>query len=80
MNTVMTTSRWAQGMVAVVAALAALLTAGSPLMLAEHYARTGASRDASGYYASASARRIVCSDQGESGTPAVSTRSGAKNS
>lgn len=74
MKTVMTTSRQMQWMAGMVAALGTLLTMGGSLTLAEHYAQTGASRDASGYYAAGQARRIGCSDYGNSGTAAVSSR------
>jgi len=80
MNTVMRTSRQTQWMAGVVAALATLFTAGGPLMLAEHYARTGASWSASGYYASEQTGRIACSDPGDSGTPVPSTRRSAEHS
>ena len=74
MDTVMTTSRRTQWMAGATAALATLLTAGGPLMLAEHYARTGASWDASGYHATERTRRIACSDLDDSRTPAASAR------
>lgn len=80
MNTVMTTSRQTQLTAGVVAALATLFTAGGPLMLAEHYARTGANWDASGYHATERTKRIVCSDQGDARGLGVSARSGAENS
>jgi len=80
MNTVMTTSRQTQWTAGVVAALATVFTAGGPLMLAEHYARTGASWNASEYYASEHTRRIACSDPGDSRTPVPSTRRSAENS
>jgi len=80
MNAMMTTSRHTQWLAGVVATLATLLTAGGPLMLAEHYAQTGASWNASGYHATEQTRRIACSDQGNARTPAVSARRGAENS
>ncbi|MFA6311527.1 MAG: hypothetical protein WCV99_06395 [Sterolibacterium sp.] len=80
MNTVMTMSRQTRWTASVVAALATLLTAGGPLMLAEHYAQIGASWNASGYYASAQSRGIACSDQGDSRIPVTSTRRSAENS
>ena len=74
MKTVMTTNRQTQWMVGMVAALAALLTMGGSLTLAEHYAQTGASGYASGYHAAEQARRIGCSDNGTSRAAAVSLR------
>ena len=80
MASVMTRSRQTQWMAGLVAALATVFTAGGPLMLAEHYARTGASGNASGYYATEQARRIACSDPGDSRTPVPSARRSAENS
>lgn len=80
MNTAMTTSWKTQSIAAMVAALATLLTAGGPLMLAEHYAQTGASSNASGYYASEQTRRIACADPESSRNSVVSTRRSANNS
>jgi hypothetical protein len=68
----MTTSRQMQWMAAMVAALATLLTMGGSLTLAEHYAQTGASQDASGYYAAGQARRVGCSGNRNSRTAAAS--------
>jgi hypothetical protein len=78
MKTGMTTSRQTQWIAGTVAALATLLTMGGSLTLAEHYAQTGASRDASGYYAAQQARRIGCSDNGNSRTAVVSLRGGGQ--
>ena len=50
-------TRWMAG---VVAALGTVFTAGGPVMLAEHYASTGASWNASDYYAQT--RSIACVD------------------
>ena len=80
MKTAMMTSRQTQCIAVTVAALAALLTMGGTLILAEHYARTGASQDASGYYAAGQARRIGCADSGNLRTAVVSPRRGAENS
>jgi hypothetical protein len=80
MKTVLTTSRQIQWIAGMVAALATLLTIGGSLTLAEHYAQTGASQDASGYYAAGKARRIGCSEDRNSRTAAVSSRRGAENS
>jgi hypothetical protein len=80
MKTEMITSRQTQCIAGTVAALATLLTMGGTLTLAEHYARTGASRDASGYYAAKQARRIDCPDKGNVRTAVVSSRRGAENS
>lgn len=80
MKTVMTTSRQTQWMAGMVAALATLLTMGGSLILAEYYAQTGASRDASGYYAAEQAGRIDCPDTGNSRTAVVSPRRAAENS
>lgn len=77
MNTAMTTrTQWLAGVFAV---LATLLTVGGPLALAEHYARSGASGDASGYYANGHARRIVCSDNGIIRTTFVLAQHGVIN-
>ena len=57
MNTAMTTQ--IRAMAGTVAVLATLLTMGGSLILAEHYAQTGASRDASGYYAAEQTRQAV---------------------
>jgi len=59
MNTVTTTSRQTRSMAGTVAVLATLLTMGGSLILAEHYAQTGASRDASGYYAAEQTRQAA---------------------
>lgn len=80
MKTVMTPSRQTQCVAGTVAALATLLTLGGSLTLAEHYARAGASRDASGYYAATQATRIGCADSGNLRTAVVSPRRGAENS
>lgn len=80
MKTVLTTSRGTQWMAGTVAALATLFTMGGSLSLAEHYAQTGASWDASGYYAAEQNRRISCSRNGNMRTAAVSPRRGAENS
>jgi hypothetical protein len=80
MKTVMTTSRQTQWIAGMVAALATLLTMGGSLTLAEHYAQTGASQDASGYYAAVQTRRIGCPDNGNSRTAEVSPWRAAKNS
>ena len=77
MKTVVTTSRQTQWMAGMFAAMATLLTMGGSLILAEHYAQTGASRNASGYYAAGQAGRISCSDNGNSRIAVVSRRRGA---
>ena len=79
MKTVMTTSRQMQWMAGMVAALGTLITMGGSLSLAEHYAQTGANRDASGYHAAGQARRVGCSNNGTSRTAAVSPRRGGEN-
>lgn len=80
METLMTTKRQTQWLAGTLAMLGTLLTIGGPLMLAEHYARTGANWDASGYYAAEQNRRIICPDNGNASTAIVSMRRGAKNS
>jgi hypothetical protein len=80
MKTVMTTNRQTQWMAGTVAALATLFTIGGSLTLAEHYAQTGASRHASGYYAAGQIRRIGCSDNGNIQTAVTLARCGAENS
>jgi hypothetical protein len=80
MRTVMRTSRQTQWIAGTLAALATLITIGGSLTLAEHYARTGASGDASGYYAARQARRIGCADNGNLRTAVVSSQRGAENS
>ena len=80
MNTQMMTNRRTQCIAGAVAALATLLTLGGTLTLAEHYAQTGASWDASGYYAARRAGRIGCADNGNFRTAVVSPRRGAENS
>lgn len=57
MNTAMTTL--IRAMAGTVAVLATLLTMGGSLILAEHYAQTGASREASGYYAAEQTRQAA---------------------
>lgn len=57
MNTAMTTL--IRAMAGTVAVLATLLTMGGSLILAEHYAQTGASRDASGYHAAEQTRQAA---------------------
>ena len=64
MKTLMTTSRKAQWTASLFAVLATSLTLGGSLLLAGHYAQTGASLDASDYYAAVHSRRIDCSDRG----------------
>jgi hypothetical protein len=78
MKTVMTTSRQTQWMAGTVAALATLLTMGGSLTLAEHYAQTGAGRDASGYYAAGQIRRIGCMDNRKAHIAEVSRPRGAE--
>ena len=80
MKTVMITNRQTRWMAGTVAALATSLTMGGSLTLAEHYARTGTGRDASGYYAAKQTRRIGCVDNGNFRTAVVSPRRGAENS
>lgn len=72
------TIRQTQCVAATIAALATLFTIGGTLTLAEHYARTGASPDASGYYAARQARRTDCADNGNLRTAVVSPRRGAE--
>ena len=79
MKTEMITSRQTQCIAGTVAALATLLTMGGSLSLAEHYAQTGASRDASGYYAAKQVGRIGCADNGNFRTAVVSPGRGAEN-
>jgi len=74
----MRTSRQTRWAVGVVAALATLLTAGGPLMLAEHYAQSGPSWDASVYHATAQTRRVACSPDVEPRTTAVLIRHARK--
>ncbi len=80
MNAVMTTSRPTRLLAGTVAALATTLALGGPLGLAEHYAQSGASGDASGYYATVQNRRLNCADNGNSRAVVISPRSSAENS
>lgn len=79
MNTLTITGKRAQWIAGIVAVLASLLTVGGPLMLAEHYASTGASADASGYDYAAERSRL-CAGPDLRNRDAVSVRSGAKSS
>jgi hypothetical protein len=80
MKAVMTASRQTQWTAGVAAALATLFTMGGSLTLAEHYAQTGASRDASGYYAAGQIRRIGCMGNRNSRMVDVSLLRGAETS
>lgn len=80
MKTVMTTSRKMQWMAGMVAALASSLTMGGSLGLAEHYARTGASLEPSGYYAAEQTRRMRCPEKASLRTAVAAPRRGAENS
>ncbi|MCX7171556.1 MAG: hypothetical protein NTY41_15080 [Proteobacteria bacterium] len=80
MKSAMTASRQTQWIAGMVAVLGSLLTAGGPLMLADHYAKSGASWDASGYYAAEQARSNACRDNGKLSAEVVSPRRAAKNS
>ncbi len=79
MNTAMTTSRQTQWLAGTVAALATLFTMGGSLILAEHYAQTGARWDASGYYAAEQTRRLGCMGNGDSRSAVISRRRAAEN-
>ena len=80
MKAVMSTNRRAQWMAGTLAALATLLTMGGSLVLADHYAQSGASLDASGYYAAGQIRRIACTDKGTPRTALVTFRQCAADS
>ena len=80
MKTALTTNRQTRWLAGAIAGLASLFTLGGPLILAEHYAQTGASREASGYYAAEQTRRIGCPDNRNLRTAAVSPRRAADNS
>ena len=80
MKSLMTARRQTQWIAVAGALVATLLTAGSPLILAEHYAKSGASWDASGYYAAGQARSSACKDNSKFSAEAVSPRRGTKNS
>lgn len=80
MKAMKTTNRPTQWIAGTVALLATLLTMGGPLILAEHYAQTGASREASSYYATEQTRRIGCPGNGNFRTAVVSPARGAENS
>jgi len=80
MKTVMTTSRKMQGMAAVVAALASLLTMGGSMTLAAHYAKAGANPDTSSYYAAGQVRRNSCPDNRKFGTAETSLWDAARTS
>lgn len=74
MKAAMKTGNRTQWTAATVAVLASLLTIGGPLLLADHYAQTGAGGEASGYYVAEQTRRSACPDNGNSPTAAVSKR------
>lgn len=80
MKTMMTASKRTQWIAGTVAVLASLLTVGGPLVLAEHYAQTGAGGDASGYYAVAQARRCACPAGGNSRTAGAAARRNVEHS
>ncbi len=80
MKTVTTTSRRMQWTAGTVAALASSLTMGGSLGLAEHYARTGASLEPSGYYAAERSRRMGCANKANLRAAVASPRRGAENS
>lgn len=80
MKTAMPTNRQVQWMAGTAAALATSLTLGGSLTLAEHYARAGASRDASGYHAAEQTRRIGCPGSGSPRSAAVSLQRAEDNS
>jgi hypothetical protein len=64
MKPLLTTSRKTQCLASLFALLATSLTLGGSLLLAGHYAQTGASLDASDYYAAGHLRRLDCADNG----------------
>lgn len=80
MKTVMMTSRQTHWIAGTVAALAASLTMGGSLALAQHYAQTGTGWDASGYYADARTGRIGYPGRGNPRPAVVSLRRAADNS
>lgn len=80
MKSVTTASRQTQWIAFAGAAVATMLTAGGPLILAEHYANSGASWDASGYYAAEQARSNACRGSSKFSAEAVSPRRVTKHS
>ena len=74
MKPLMTTSRKTRCLASLFAVLATSLTLGGSLLLAGHYAQTGASLDASDYYAAGHSRRIDCSDSGNARAVATARR------
>lgn len=80
MKSVMTASRQTQWIAVAGALVATMLTAGSPLILAEHYAKSGASWDTSGYYAADQARSNNCRDNSKFSAEVAAPQRGTKNS
>jgi len=74
MKPLMATSRKTQCLASLFALLATSLMLGGSLLLAERYAQTGASLDASDYYAAQHTRRIGCSDNGNARAAMVTAR------
>lgn len=74
MKPLMTTSRKTRCLASLFALLATSLTLGGSLLLAGHYARTGASPDASDYYAAGHLRRIDCAGNGNPRAAAATAR------
>ncbi len=75
MKPLMTTSRKTRCLASLFALLATSLTLGGSLLLAGHYAQTGASLDTSDYYAAGHPRRIDCADNGNPHTAVATARS-----
>ena len=75
MKPLMTTSRTTRCLASLFALLATSFTLGGSLVLAGHYVQTGASPDASDYYAAGHTRRIDCADNGNSRAAVATVRS-----
>jgi hypothetical protein len=76
----MTTGRRTRLMAGTLAMFAGLVTLGGPIILAEHYAQTGAGGNASGYYAVEQTRQCACPETRNSRTASASSRGSVENS
>lgn len=63
-----------------IATMGCMLAIGGSLLLAEHYAQTGASGGGSGYHAAVQVRRSACPEIPAARTAAVSVLHGVENS
>lgn len=76
----MNTRQRAQLLAGTMAIMGCMFSIGGSLLLAEHYAQTGASGGGSGYYAAIQARRNGCPEVAAARTAAVAVLRGLDNS